>query len=131
VQGPILGASLARSNLNRTRVDVWVQKEGENAPSFLLGDLGVARFSGAGTPVNRVTLQTDSNQFARLSQARADGVAFILERHPTSPFAPLWSTPPVSGYDFRDVGHSWFGLLWAWIGGWLGRYFYATRDRGP
>ena len=53
-----------------------------------------------------------------------------LVRHRASPFTPLWSTPPVTPDDFGDVGHSWFGLLWAWIGGWVGRYFYATRA-GP
>jgi hypothetical protein len=131
IQRPILGASLASLNLSNSRVDVWVKEEGEKAPRFLLGDLAVGGYSGSAKTVTRASLQTDSSQYARLSQAQAAGVTFLLERHHSSPFASLWSTPPVSSFRFHQVGQCWFGLLWAWIGGWVGRYFYATRDRAP
>jgi hypothetical protein len=131
IQGPILGEGLASFNLSNSRVDVWVKKEGEKAPTFLLGDLAVGGYSGSSETVTRASLQADSNQWARLSQARAAGVTFLLERHHTSPFAPLWFSPLVSSSRFHQVGQSWFGLLFGWIGGWVARYFHATRDRGP
>ena len=131
VQRPILGESLAKANLSGRRVDVWVKKEGEKVPSFLLGDVPVGDSSGAGNTVTRATLVSEPDQFARLAQARAEGLTFVLERHHSSPLAPLWSIAPVSSDEFQVVGHSWFGLLWAWIGGCAGRYFYATRDLVP
>ena len=33
--------------------------------------------------------------------------------------------------DFFCVGHSLWALLFAYVGGWVARYFHATRDRGP
>ena len=78
-----------------------------------------------------VFLHADSSQLARLKKAEAVGMTLVLKHHRRSPFAPLWSNPPVSDLDFRDVGHSCFGRFWAWLGGWVGRYFYATRDRAP
>jgi hypothetical protein len=133
VQGQILGEMPTTWVLNQggERVDVWVNKKEEEAATLLIDDIHVAGAATSGTMLTGVVLHADSNQLARLKRAQAAGMTFILKHHIHSPFAPLWSTPPITDDDFRDVGHSWFGLLWAWIGGWVGRYFYATRDRGP
>ena len=109
------------------RFDVWVRKEGEKAPSLCLEEVQMV---GLSPPEKKVRLMMSKSEMARLKQAQDAQMEIILERHHSRPalFAGFWSSLPVSFEDFRDAGHSWLGFLFAWIGGWVGRYFYATRD---
>jgi hypothetical protein len=131
VHGPMLGEGLTTANLgvgSTAHVDVWVKKEGEKDSFFLLDDVAINGLSLTDDTLASVGLLTDSKEFAQLAEIQAAGMKVRLERHRPNPFAVLWATPPVSDESLRQVGHSWFGLLCAWIGGWVGRCFYVTSD---
>ncbi len=131
VPAPELGDGLTADSLGADAVDVAIKGEGETPPSLLAEGVEVAGTSTTGGKLTKVTLRTNPAQVARLTQALADQVKFVLRRHQPSPFAAIWSSPPVEVDDFVGVGHSLYGLLCAWVGGAVGRYFYATRDPPP
>jgi len=122
---------LTVEELRGSRVDVWVEAEGDKAPSLLVEGVPAGAARAAGAMIARTTLMVDRDQFAKLSQAKADSRQFILRRYSPSPFTPLWSSPPVQLSDFAIVGHALFGILCAWSGSIVTRYFYATRERAP
>jgi hypothetical protein len=125
-----LEGDLTLQNLNQSRVDVWVRSEGQESPSLLVEGVRTIGGSVDGTAFG-VNIRVDAEQFAKLEQAkaRADSPSFNLRPHSPGLFARLSSSPPVATSQFDEVGHSLFGLLCAWIGSLVARYFFATRDR--
>jgi hypothetical protein len=123
-----LEGDLTLQDLNQSRVDVWVRSEGQAAPSLIVE--GVQTAGGSGSTTIRVYIRADAEQFAKLAQAKATvaSPSFILRPHRPGLFDRLWSSPPVPSGQFDEVGHSLFGLLCAWIGSLVARYFFATRD---
>jgi hypothetical protein len=118
---------LTIEDLNRgALVDVWVKADGGAGPALLVEGVR-AEDPGGGNAISVPSLTADGDQFAKLSQAKAYNQSFILRPHRPGPLDPLWSSPPVSPLEFEDVGHPLFGLLCAWIGGMVGRYFFVTR----
>lgn len=59
----------------------------------------------------------------RLSQADGDGREFILVRSRNRVLESIFPEVPVAQADFDRVGHALFGILFAYLGGWAGRYF--------
>ncbi len=131
VPAPELGEGLTPDGLSMGQVDVLTKGDGETPPSLLIEGVEVGGHSTSGATVTSVTLLADPTRFARLTRASAGQVKFVLRRHQSDPFAGIWSNPPVLESDFLRVGHSLLGLLCAWVGSMMGRYFYATRDPPP
>ena len=127
VRSPELGEGLIPGRV-KGPVDVLTKGDGDTPPTLLVEGVDVGAQSSSGATVTRVVLEADPAQFARLAQASAGPVKFILRRHQSGPFSPISSTPPVEENDFLHVGHSLCGLLCAWVGGMVGAYFYATRE---
>jgi len=121
---------LTIEDLNRgALVDVWVKANGGAGPTLLVEGLRKVIEPGGDNAISVASLETDADQIARLSQAKAYNQSFILRPHRPGPLEPLWVSPPVSPLEFEDVGHPLFGLFCAWIGGMAGRYSFTTR--GP
>jgi hypothetical protein len=105
------------------RVDVWVKKGGESSASILVEDV----HASYGPNPFEWRLAVDALEYATLAGWRDASGQFILRPHVPGFLDPLWSSPPVGLSDVENVGHPLFGFLLAWIGGVVGRYFFATR----
>jgi hypothetical protein len=131
VAGAVLEGGLIRQDLRRSPVDVWVKGNGAASPSLLVEGIAVITVFNVDPqiPGVGVSLSASPDQFAKLENAKAASQQFILRPHVLGVFDRLWFDPRVDLSDFESVGHSLFGLLFAWVGGIVGRYFFATR--GP
>jgi hypothetical protein len=125
-----LEGGLTIEQLNGTAIDVWTKKENEASPSPLV--LGAATENQSNSRRNTITigvLLVDGDQFEKLAEAKAYSRQFILRPHTPSPIDSLWTIPPVTTSEFYDVGHPFFALLAAWIGGIVARVAFENRER--
>ena len=131
INNPIHGEDVDAETIRQGALDVLVQEVGKDRPSPLVENVEVAGSIGRGVKISQVTIMVDSSQIARLEQVGAGNAKFVIRRHVAgmvSSLATLWSSPLVQVNDFERVGHVLCGIACALVGGWVGRYFYFTRD---
>jgi hypothetical protein len=119
---------LTVEELKTAPIDVWVTGEGAQFPALLVEGVRTASDPRSDSMIMGTVLDVDRDQNARLAEAKAYSRQFVLRRHTPNPISALSASPPVKLEDFQKVGHFVFGLLAAWIGSIMGRYFFATRD---
>jgi hypothetical protein len=125
-----LEGGLTIEQLNGSPVDVWSKGERDASPSLLVtGAATENQNSQRANVIAAAVLLVDADQFQKLAWAKAYSRDFILRPHTPSPLDAIWLIPPVGASDFEDVGHAFFGLVAAWIGGLAGRLFLATGGR--
>ena len=118
---------LTIEQLNGSRVDVWIKKEGE-ALSF------AARRGRGDRKPNRGRQRHPGG----VSWSTPTNTRSWRRRKPTrgSLFSAAYTRPARFALDdsagreqeFYDVGHAFFTLLAAWIGGMVARFAFATRE---
>jgi hypothetical protein len=124
VPNPALGEGLTLARLGSTvrRVDVWAVK-GDGTRSLLAEDAQVVGLNNSG-----LTIQVRGREHASLIQAQSIPASFAVEVHEPSLFSGLLRNPPVGEGEFKFVGHALFALLFAWLGGHAGRFFYTPNQ---
>ncbi len=126
-----LEGGLTIEQLNGSAIDVWIKKDGEESPAPLV--LGAATENQNNRGLNVISpgvLLVSADQYEKLAEAKAYLRQFVLRPHTPSPLDSLWMIPPVTASEFYDVGHAFFALLAAWVGGMVARIAFATRERG-
>jgi hypothetical protein len=82
-------------------------------------------------PVNpgdvRIWLDLDTDNLEKLSRIRLENRSFVVLPHRESIVAQFAATPPVDRASFDEVGHAFFGILFAFAGGLSGTWFHQTR----
>ena len=121
---------LTIEQLNGSRVDVWIKKDGEAPPAPLVLGAATENQSANSNVISPGVLLVDADQYEKLAEAKAYQRQFVLRPHTPSPLDSLWMIPPVTEQEFYDVGHAFFTLLAAWIGGMVARFAFATRESG-
>ncbi len=125
-----LEGGLTIDQLNGSPIDVWTKKEGDASPSPLV--MGAATENQNNAPSNSITigvLMVNGDQYEKLAEAKAYFRPFFLRPHAPSPIDSLWMIPPVKISEFYDVGHPFFALLAAWVGGTVARFAFESRER--
>ena len=125
-----LEGGLTIEQLNGSTIDVWTKKDGEASPSpLVLGAVTESKNNANSNVISPGFLSVNGDQYEKLAEAKAYFRQFILRPHAPSPLDSLWMIPPVKTSEFNDVGHPFFALLAAWIGGMVARFAFESRER--
>jgi hypothetical protein len=131
LKNPTLGQGLTPNNVSAGLVDIVPDQAGPSATRPLAEGVECRGGSFSGTTMTRAVVEVNAEQAGRLTQAQVQQVKIRLVRHPPDPLAGISSPPPVDRVAFEAVGQALCGLVVALIGGLVGRWFYATRDKEP
>jgi hypothetical protein len=116
------------TELSGRLVDVLAKDAGKESTSLLAEGVRLNGGTNIGSIVTRLRVEVEPGLAAILKKAEADKIKFVVRPHLEDPFAVALSNPPVQLPHFEQVGHALFGLICAFAGGFLGRYFYTTGD---